>query len=426
MMDPETQNHPPSHRRDRRWLLILLAGLVVVFALGFMIGTALDVSKEVFTDTGEVNIERVVNLYSKTRSSEVDFNQFWDVWDRVKQKYVGQPVDDVQLFYGAIAGMVRGLDDPHSVYFPPQEAARFAKDLTGEFEGIGAEIGIQDDQLTVIAPLPGSPAERGGLRPGDKIFAINEEETRDMSLDEAVSKIRGPGGTAVTLTVTQNGFDTVKDIAIIREKIVVSTVTIEQEEDGIVYLRLSYFNQDTWPSFDTVVRELVTDPPRAIILDLRSNPGGFLDTAIDVASEWVKTGVILRERGSQAEERTHQSRGAHRLADIPTIVLVDRGSASGAEIVTGALQDYGVGTVVGEKTYGKGSVQDFEVLPDGSALKITIAKWYTPKDRLIDKEGIIPDVVLEKLFEETKEKNAQGQPVIRDLAREKARELLKK
>ena len=390
-----------THKKENHiWLPISIGIFVVAFGLGFFTATAWEVRQAVFDESGTIDIARVINLYSKTRSEEVAFDQFWEVWNRVKQKYVEQPVDEVKLFYGSIAGLVQGLGDPHSIYLPPPEAEEFAKDLAGEFEGIGAEIGIRDNQLTIIAPLPESPAERAGLLAGDKIFAIDGTDTAGLTVDKAVSLIRGPGGTTVTLTISHNGLNKAEDIKVVREKITIPTVVWKfvPDEDKIAHLRVSYFNQDTWPAFDKAVREILRQSPRAIVLDLRSNPGGFLETAIDVASEWIEEGLIVRERMSGGETREHNSRGAHRLAKIPAAVLVDKGTASGSEIVAGALQDYKLAQVIGEKTFGKGSVQDFEVLPDGSALKLTIARWFTPNDRGIDGDGIEPDILVEEMF----------------------------
>ncbi len=413
-MDNKSYHEQRERRRILSWIWIGVVALS--FGIGIFFGMAIVVHRDVFLRSQSDRVLPLIHTYTNLRPDEVDFNQFWTIWDKVKEKYVTQPVDETAMFYGALEGMVRGLGDQHSVYFPPKQAEEFAKDLAGELEGIGAEIGIKDNVLVVIAPLAESPAERAGLKPGDKILMINDEETFGLSIDEAVSKIRGPAGTTVTLTITRDGLESAEDIVIVREKITIPTVIFEKKDNNIAYLRITYFNQDTWPSFEKKVRQVLEERPHGIILDLRSNPGGFLDTAIDVASEWIPSGVIVKERMKDGLEQAHGSRGTHRLVGIPTVVLVDEGSASGSEIVAGALQDYGVAELVGKKTYGKGSVQDFEVLPDGSALKLTIAKWYTPKDRQIDKEGIMPDVVVDPMFN-TSTKT--------DLGLEKALELLK-
>ncbi len=394
---------------------------------GVFFGIAFDRYRlRVMLEAEPVDIATVINLYSKTRSSTVDFNQFWRIWDMVKTNYVAQPVDETKLFYGALSGIVQGLEDPHSVYFPPKEAEAFAQDLSGSLEGIGAEIGLKDDVITVIAPLAGSPAERSGLRPGDKIIKINAEETYGLSLDGAVMKIRGPKGTTVVLSIFSKDGDELREVKIVREKITVPSVTTEFKDGGVAYIRIASFNQDTVPLFDQAILAILAKQAKGIILDLRSDPGGFLEGAIDVASEWVQNGTIVTEKMKDGLSRDHASTGAHRLVGMPTVVLVDDGSASASEIVAGALQDYGQATIVGIKTYGKGSVQDFQVLPDGSALKLTIAHWYTPKGRLIDHNGIIPDVVMEKVFDRKLGKNQSDTPEIVDLGLAKAMEILKK
>lgn len=412
--------------------LVIVILMALSFAGGLFVGNSFGFKKEITNGNGMVDIKKVVNLYGKTRSDKVDFDQFWEVWDKVKERYVGQPVNDVDLFYGAISGMVGGLNDQHSVYFPPKEAEEFSNDLAGEFEGIGAEIGIKENQLMIIAPMPDSPAEKAGLKAGDKILAIDKEETAGMKLEMAVSKIRGPGGSKVTLTVTHNGFETAEDVEIVRDTINIPTIKWEiVDKTNVAYMRISYFNQDTWTDFDKAVRRMLEKNPDGLVLDLRSNPGGFLETSIDVASEWVKQGSIVKEKTGDGKEQVHNTRGAHRLANLKTVVLVDEGTASGSEIVAGALQDYGLATIVGAKTFGKGSVQDFEVLSDGSALKITIAKWFTPKDRGIDKEGIQPDVVMEEMFTPIKSETPNKDGIYEvidavDKGMEKALELLKK
>jgi carboxyl-terminal processing protease len=405
-------------------IFALLTFFILVFGAGLFIGRVWTIQNQVVDENGEVEINKVLDLYSKTRSSEIDFEQFWDLWDMVKEKYVVQPVDDVDLFYGAMQGLVSGLDDPYSVYFPPIEAEEFAKDLSGEFEGIGAEISLRGGQLTVVAPLKGSPAELAGLKPGDKIFGINGEETFDMGIDEAVKKIRGPKGTEVTLTVTSNGFDTLQEVVVVRDTINVPTVEWEMKDGGVVYFRIAYFNQDTWSEFDKAVREFLPQSPKGIVLDLRSNPGGYLDTAIAVASEWIDNGTIVSERFGDDEKNKYTSNGQHRLSDIKTVVLVDGGSASASEIVAGALQDYGVAQIIGEKTFGKGSVQDFELLSDGSAIKLTVAKWFTPDGRQIDEEGIMPDVLVEEMFTNVEVDEENGDIDYIDNGLNKAMEIL--
>jgi len=373
---------------------------LVVFFLGFFSGTTFSIKKSILNDDGEVEITKVMDLYSKTRSEEVSFDQFWKLWDKIHEKYVIQPVDDVELFYGAMQGLVAGIGDQHSVFFPPEIAKQFAEDLSGKFGGIGAEIGEKNDRLVVIAPLAGSPSEKAGMRIGDMIFTIDGEETLGLTVGEAVEKIRGEKGTQVVLGVSKNEGSPIKEISITRADIDVPTVTLEFFDGNIAFLKIAYFNGNTVKQFNEKVLEIEKKNPKGIVLDMRSNPGGYLDAAIAVASEWIPDGEVLKEKFRDGETRVYRSSGSHKLSGIPTVILVDEGTASGSEIVAGALQDYQIAKLIGKKTYGKGSVQDFEVFDDGSALKLTVALWYTPADRVINEKGIEPDIEIEKMFVE--------------------------
>jgi carboxyl-terminal processing protease len=350
-------------------------------------------------------------------TKDADFNLFWQVWNLVKRDYIHQPVPDTKLFYGALSGIVSSMDDPYSVFLDPEMTKKFQEDLQGSFEGIGAEIGIKEKQLMIIAPLPDTPAEKAGLKAGDKILAIDGEDTTDMALDYAVSIIRGEKGTTVVLNIWRDDWEKPQDISIVRGVIEVSSVKWEMK-DNLAYIHINHFNQDTEEKFNQAINELITKNPQGIILDLRNNPGGFLDTAVNVAGEWVEKNVIVIEKDSSGEQKELKSDGLARLQNLKTIILINEGSASASEIVAGALQDYKKAILVGKKTFGKGSVQSLEGLKDGSAVKITIAEWLTPKGRQIDRAGISPDVEVEFT---TEDYNASRDPQM-----EKAIEILNK
>lgn len=366
-------------------IVLVLGGFLGGMALGARQGR-IGAEKEFYG--GEIeNYENIPEYLSK----DIDFRLFWDVWNLAKTNYVHQPVQDTKLFYGALSGIISALGDPYSVFFDPKTAEDFKKELEGTFSGIGAELGIKNNQLTIIAPLPDTPAERIGLKAGDQILAIDGRDTTDMSLDYAVSIIRGEKGTDVILTIWRDGWDKMNDFKITRDKIEVASVKWEMKDD-VAYIEINHFNEDTSRRFNQAVVDLLAKNPKGLVLDLRNNPGGFLNTAIEIAGEWIPNDVVVIEQMDDGQRNEERSEGLARLQNLKTVVLVNRGSASASEIVAGALQDYNKATILGEKTFGKGSVQNFESLADGSAVKITVAEWLTPKGRLIDKEGIVPDV----------------------------------
>ena len=384
-------------RPSSRSLIVLCIVLIVIvtFSLGFFIGRARGVASVVPQGEGEVTDEGDIPSYL---AQDVDFQQFWDIWNFVKEGFYRQPVSDVDLYYGSLKGLVSGLDDPYSVYFDPEEAQEFTASLEGSFEGIGAEIGIKDDRLQIVAPLDGLPADQAGLLPGDWIVLIDGVETTGMSVEEAVTLIRGEKGTQVVLTIAREGVDGLEEYSITRDKIVIDSVKWSIEEN-IMTMSISTFNHDTSALFSEAIQEALAANVEGIILDLRSNPGGLLTTAIDIASAWVGYDAVVIER-AQSAVQTFKGVSAPRLQGIPTIVLVNGGSASASEIVSGALQDYGYATIVGTQTFGKGSVQDYRELEDGSAVKITTAVWYTPDGRSINEEGIAPDAVVDYTVEQ--------------------------
>ncbi|HOZ55886.1 MAG TPA: S41 family peptidase [bacterium] len=405
------KNEGQKRPKSRQVIVFLLALLIIVgsFQLGLFYGAKDSIFRKAIT-AEILYLGSVTGLHSTIDpsriSTDVSFDLFWEAWDALKQNYVDRSeLTDKQLFYGALRGLVAAVDDPYTVFMDPQVTKEFEDDLSGTFEGIGAEIGIKEDILTIVAPLPGMPAEKAGLKAGDKIYAINGTSTAGLNTDEAVRRIRGPKGTQVTLSIFRQGFKAIQDFTITRDSIVVKSVNAKLREDGIYIIEISNFNNDTLNLFNSAVRDVISKNPKGIILDLRNNPGGYLDTAIELASEWIEGGVVVSEKYSDQRLDEHLSRGRARLKDFATVVLVNQGSASASEIVAGALQDYKKATIVGKKTFGKGSVQTMQNLSDGSSIKITVAKWLTPKGRSISDEGIKPDIEVELTEEDYNKDN---------------------
>ncbi len=326
-----------------------------------------------------------------------DFTTFWKVWDLLKTEYVDRSkLDEQQLYYGAIKGMVDAVGDPHTLFLPPKENEEFTTDLNGSFDGIGAEISSKNGNLEVVAPLPGSPAEKAGIRAGDIILSVDDTQAKDLNLDEAVAKIRGAKGTSVTLMVLHKADTKPEKIVVKRDTIDFPVVTTSINDQNIATIRIVSFNQEVDKKFISALNDINKKNIKGLIIDLRNNPGGYLDQAVTVASAWVKEGdlVVKESFTDTGKDISYSAKKSVLAPQVPTVVLINGGSASASEILAGALQDYGLATLVGEKSYGKGSVQNLEQLVDGSALKVTVAKWLTPKGRSIQDLGIQPDVVV--------------------------------
>ncbi len=334
---------------------------------------------------------------------DINFGLFWEVWNKIQTEYIGRPVGETKMLYGAMSGLVNSLEDPYSVFLPPEPAKEFSDDLSGKFEGIGAEIGIRNNLLTIISPLPGSPAEKAGLKPKDQIVEIDKISTKNMSLNEAVRRIRGDKGTRVTLKIFRGDDGSFHNISIIRDVIKIVSVNWKMENNKIAYIKITSFNQDTDSRFKQAVKEILLKNPKGIILDLRNNPGGYLNQAVTIASYWLPAGqVVVQEEFADGNKKQYLANGQAQFKDYPTVILVNHGSASASEIVAGALRDHGVAKLVGEKTFGKGSVQSLEKLSDGSAVKLTIARWLTPNGNQINVVGLEPDEKVEITEEDVK------------------------
>ncbi len=388
------------------WIIVL--GLV--FSLGFFVG-----------EHSQPSIEKVDGLSNKEagQSIGVDFSLFWDAWRVIEKKYVDRDELDRQgMVYGAISGLLHSLDDPYSVFMEPEDSKKFMDDIKGSFEGIGAEIGIRKGILTVITPLEGNPAQRAGLKAGDKILKVDETLTGDLTIDQAVTLIRGEKGTEVALLIIRDDWDEAKEIRIIRDTIQIPIITWELKEENIAYIQFYHFTENSAWQFRKTVEEILQSNPKGIVLDLRNNPGGYLEVAIDIASWFLpKRELVVAEDYGDGDRNEHKSRGYKLLEDMPTVVLINQGSASASEILAGALRDIKGIQIVGQKSFGKGSVQQLEKLRGGSSIKITVAKWMTPSGISIADEGITPDIEVEMTEENIEE--------LYDPQLEKALELLK-
>lgn len=329
--------------------------------------------------------------------NEVDMALFWDVWEELNKKYVDENfATDQERVHGAIKGFVKSIGDPYTVFMTPQESMDFSASLEGTLEGIGAELTVEDRNLVVVSPLRNSPAEKAGLMPGDIIYLIEGEMASDMTLFDAIMNIRGVKGTTVNLTVIRENLAEPFEVSIVRDSIDLESVTMEKLDNGVVYISVNQFNDKTSEEFRTVVSEMLLHEPKGIIVDLRYNGGGYLDISVDLLSYLLPsdaTAVIIKQRGK--DDDAILTNGNPKLLKVPLVVLVNKGSASASEIVAGAIQDHKRGIVMGTQTYGKGSVQEVETFADGSSLRITIARWFTPNDRGIDGAGLTPDIIVE-------------------------------
>jgi carboxyl-terminal processing protease len=396
---------------------LLILAVAGIFAGGFYLGKAK--GKSFLFNRPIAYSEEAGELNQNGNADYIlDFNLYWEVWDSVKNNFIDKnQLSNQELFYGSLRGLAAATEDPYTVFMDPEESQEFADDLAGTFEGIGAEVGLRNDITTIIAPLDDTPAQKAGLRAGDKIYAVDGASTLGLTINEVVRMIRGPKDTEVTLTIIR-GQDKPTDIKIKRSVIIVRSVKTEMRSDGIFVIRVSNFNNDTEDLFEVAVNTILLKNPQGIILDLRSNPGGYLETAVKLASEWIEVGPIVAEQLNNNRRNEYPANGRARLKDFPTVVLVDGGSASASEILAGALRDYKKAILVGETTFGKGSVQTLRDLSDGSVLKITIARWLTPAGDFINDKGIEPNITVEMTAEDFDQE--------RDPQFDKAVELLKK
>ena len=344
-------------------------------------------------------INKVTSAYNKetAKPPEVDFASFWTAWNILEEKYVAEDeIDRKKLLYGAISGMVKAVGDPYTIFLPPEEKKFFESEISGKFEGIGAEIGIRQGILTLISPLKGSPAAAAGLLAGDRILRVDDTITADITLNEAVRLIRGEKGTIVALTVLREDEDVTRAIEVTRDTIKVPIIDTEARDGGIFIISLHSFSENSPVEFRRALQEMADSGSDRLILDLRNNPGGFLDASVDIASWFLESGkVVAREQFGDGSERLHRSRGYNALSNIPVVILVNQGSASASEILAGALRDHKSIQLVGIQTFGKGSVQELVNVTEDSSLKVTIARWLTPNGTLLSDGGLEVDEEVE-------------------------------
>ena len=378
--------------KNNKTLKVIISLLVIfviggIFLTGYFVGKLTDNKLRLNINPEYIHQTELPDLF------ESDLIQ--QVWTIIQNDYVdSENIDQDDLYYSALRGFVNGVGDPYTVFLDPPTTEEFEIQINGEFEGIGAEIAIRDGFTTIVSPIDSSPAERAGLQAGDKIISVDGVEVIGESIDEVARKIRGPRGTEVTLLVVRAEEDPF-DVVIIRDVIELKSVRWDLRDDQILYVELNTFGSDTMTLVKKMINEVKNKQIKGVVLDMRNNPGGLLNVAIDVSSLWLDGSVVVKEKFGDGSEEIHESSNGTVFADIPTMILINQGSASGSEIVAGALQDHEVAKLIGKKTFGKGSVQVLKTLPDGSAVKVTVAKWLTPKDRVIDGEGIEPDYEVE-------------------------------
>jgi carboxyl-terminal processing protease len=389
-METEIPNSKPQKNRRQFKTFIVIILISASFFGGVFYDKHLS-SKSANSSTIE---SLLVNGPNKDQPKNVDFSLFWEAWNLVNEKYVDTTkIDQQKMIYGAISGMVKSIGDPFSSFMDPEESKQFSQELEGTFEGIGVEIGMKSDILTVISPLAGSPAEKAGLKAGDKVLKIGDKLTSDTTIDEAVSLIRGPKGTDISLTILHEKSSTPIEVKITRDQINVKSVTLDWKNNNIAVIKISKFGDDTVSGMNQVASQVVSQKAKGVILDLRNNPGGYLEAAVEISSKFIPQGkVVVSEEERGGGKKEYDARGGDILGGIPVVVLVNSGSASASEITAGALRDDLGAQLIGKKTFGKGSVQELEKLSGGSNLRVTIARWLTPNGDYIMEKGIDPTI----------------------------------
>ncbi len=391
--DPVPASQPSGQYPNKvtgkyKFIIVSLILVVASLSLGYNLG-----------HKGYVFVPKDFQIINQDKLPQtVDYSLLNDAIEVLNKKYIDKSVDQHKILYGAISGAVSSLGDPYTDFFDPKSLNNFQTNLKGSFDGIGASVGKQNDNIVIIAPLADSPAEKAGLKAKDIVSAVNASSTAGWSVDQAVEQIRGPKGTSVTLTIIR-GQEKPFDVKIVRQEIKVKSVQWKYQDikEGdktkkIAVITISQFGDDTTPLFNQAVNDILKHSVDGIILDLRNNPGGYLQSAVDVASNWISLDTtVVTEAHSDGSSQVYKAEGNNRLTGIKTTILINGGTASAAEILSGALHDYKIANLVGEKSFGKGSVQELVNLKDGSAIKVTVAKWITPGGVNLNHNGLDPD-----------------------------------
>jgi len=402
--------------------LLIISIVIFLFGTGFKLGEFNANNSQIYTQSFKIYNANKKNL---------DFSLFWEAWDKVENKFVEKDkLKPEKMFYGAIKGMVASLEDPHTYFLTPEENKQSKDDLEGKFEGIGAQLGLKDNRVVIIAPLKNSPAEKAGARAGDYITHVDGESIQGWTLLQAVKKIRGPKGTKVVLGLERKGEEV--EVEIIRNEIIINSVELEYETrkdcnnncDQIAHLKLIQFGENTNNEWDKAINKIVekwkNKEIKGLVLDLRDNPGGYLQSSVYLASEFLPKGkLVVRQESTDSDIKDYNVTRNGKLLDIPLIILINKGSASASEIMAGALRDNKSTKLIGEQSFGKGSVQEAFDLKKGAGIHVTVSKWILPNGDWINKKGIKPDIIIENEIEEgntiTKETDKQLEKAIEEV-----------
>lgn len=377
---------------------------LLTFVIGWQLG-----NRDFKFKVSDLRPEVTFSNEASSNTQNVDFKLFWQVWDLVSSEYVDKnAVDPQKMFYGAIQGMVAALGDPYTVFLPPTEQKSVQEEIGGSFEGVGIQLGYdKEKRLAVIAPLEDTPADKAGVQAGDLIVKIGDKDAGGLSLPEAVNLIRGEKGTSIALEIYHEGDAKTKTVDLKRDTIVVKSVEFEEKNSPsgkkVAVIKLSRFGERTFEEWNQAVSNTLASGPSAVILDMRNNPGGLLDGAVFIGSEFIKDGDIVLQENARGVKTPYKVNRAGKLLSLPVIVLINKGSASASEIVAGAIQDTKRGKLLGETSFGKGTIQESQELPENTGIHVTTAKWLTPLGRWIHQKGLEPDIKVELTEEQIKQ-----------------------